>query len=244
MICCIPSKGRPGTNTYKLFQQAGIPVYHFIEPQEMDAYKAPNKISIGESNKGIAFVRNFILDWARANGHEWIIMCDDDITKIHKYIDGKNVEQTASIFLQVWEKVKQLPFELVGFNYKQYIWVAKTDYSVNSVFVDQLVMINVKRVTWRYRGEFNMKEDRDFAMQTIQKGNGVLRFNKIGINSPLIGTNPGGLQEDYKLKRDELNARKMVNEWFPFCKLENKDGRVDFKADLKALAKQYKKTIR
>jgi hypothetical protein len=89
-----------------------------------------------------------------------------------------------------------------------------------------------------------MKEDRDFAMQGIQKGNGVLRFNKIGISSPVIGTNAGGLQEDYKLKRDELNARKMVNEWFPFCKLESKDGRVDFKADLKALAQHYKKTIR
>ena len=31
MICYIPSKGRPKTNTYKLFQEVGIEAVHFIE---------------------------------------------------------------------------------------------------------------------------------------------------------------------------------------------------------------------
>ena len=46
MIVCIPTKERPQTKTYKLFEEAGITPYHFIEPQDYDSYDVPNKICI------------------------------------------------------------------------------------------------------------------------------------------------------------------------------------------------------
>jgi len=46
MICFIPTKGRLKTKTYKLFQDVGIEVKHFIEPQEIEKYNVPNKVSI------------------------------------------------------------------------------------------------------------------------------------------------------------------------------------------------------
>lgn len=64
MIVCIPTKGRTQTKTYKLFENVGIKVYHFIEPQEIETYDVPNKINIKKNNKGIGYVRNFILQWA------------------------------------------------------------------------------------------------------------------------------------------------------------------------------------
>lgn len=54
MICYIPTKGRLNTNTYKLFEKVGIDVYHFIEPQEVDKYNVPNKISIEKMTKELA----------------------------------------------------------------------------------------------------------------------------------------------------------------------------------------------
>ena len=36
MICFIPTKARLNTKTYKLFEEAGIEVKHFIEPDEFD----------------------------------------------------------------------------------------------------------------------------------------------------------------------------------------------------------------
>ena len=62
MIVCIPSRKRPDTKTWKLFADAGYEVYHFLEPQDFTDYDVPNKINIGENNKGLMYVRNFKLD--------------------------------------------------------------------------------------------------------------------------------------------------------------------------------------
>lgn len=32
---CIPSKGRPDTKTYKIFEKLGYEVYLFLEPQDI-----------------------------------------------------------------------------------------------------------------------------------------------------------------------------------------------------------------
>ena len=104
--------------------------------------------------------------------------------------------------------------------------------------------MNVKKINWEYREEFNLKEDRDFAMQTIKKGSGVLRFNHYWFSCPDVGTNKGGLQNEYKAKKDEQTAKKMCNEWFPFVTLKKKGDRIDMKTDLKGLATYYKKTVK
>ena len=85
MICYIPSKGRPKTKTYKLFEEAGIKVYHFLEPQDYGKYNVPNKVELGENDKGITYVRNFMLDFAEKNNEEWVIFCDDDVTSFGIY---------------------------------------------------------------------------------------------------------------------------------------------------------------
>lgn len=246
MIVCIPSKGRPTTRTYKLFAEAGIPVYHFVEPQQVDEYMkagVPNIVSIQASNQGISYVRNFILDYTKEQGLEWIIMCDDDVSRFDIYKNKKNYKLSITEVLAQLEKAKGLPFEMVGLNYKQYIWVAKTLHSINTKTVEQCVMLNVKKIWWRYRPAFNLKEDRDFALQTIKYGNGILRFNTIGIQSPDIGTNAGGLNDEYKAKTDQAAAVKMVKEWHPFVELKKKDQRIDIKLKLKELAQHYKRQV-
>jgi len=243
MICFIPTKGRVKTKTYKLFLDAGIDVIHFIEPKEFDLYDVPNKVSILKNDMGIAYVRNFMLEYAKKNNHEWVIMCDDDVDHFGVYNNG-NIKKDANIWHEIKQKVEKLPFELIGINYRQLAWTEKTNYSINKRFVEVCVLFNINRIKWVYRSEFNMKEDRDFSMQTIQKGNGILRFNKYFYNCPDVGTNPGGLQEEYKSKKDEETAFKMCREWNPFVTLKKKGNRIDIKADLKSLAKYYKKIIK
>ena len=46
MICFIPTKGRLNTKTYKLFQDVGIEVKHFIEPDCLD-YLGTGKTQAG-----------------------------------------------------------------------------------------------------------------------------------------------------------------------------------------------------
>jgi hypothetical protein len=243
MICFIPTKGRLNTKTYKLFEEVGIKVYHFIEPQEIEKYQVPNKISIKENDKGIGYVRNFMLEFARYNNFDWVLICDDDVTSFGIY-NGKTVKQDASIWFDILEKANKLPFELIGINYTQHAWHEKTKYSINKKFAEVCILMNVSKIKWNYRPEFNMKEDRDFALQTIKNGNGILRFNHYWFSCPDVGSNTGGLQNEYKLKKDEQSAKKMCSEWHPFVTLHRKGERLDMKTDIKSLASYYKKAVK
>jgi hypothetical protein len=243
MICFIPTKGRTTTKTYKLFEQVGIEVRHFIEPQEIDKYNVPNKVSILENNKGIGYVRNFMLEYARTNDLNWVLVCDDDVTAFGIY-NGKTVKKDASIWFEILDKIKKLPFEMIGINYTQHAWHEKTNYSVNKKFAEVCVLMNVKNIHWNYRSQFNLKEDRDFALQTIKNGNGILRFNRYWFACPDVGSNSGGLQDMYKAKKDEESAKKMCKEWNPFVTLKRKGERLDMKTDIKGLATHYKKIVK
>ena len=243
MICFIPTKGRLNTKTYKLFQDVGIEVKHFIEPQEISKYDVPNKVSILENDKGIGYVRNFMLEYAMQNKIEWVLTCDDDVTSFGVY-NGKTVKKDASIWFEILEKAKKLPFELVGINYTQHAWHEKTSYSINKKFAEVCVLMNVSKIKWNYRSEFNLKEDRDFALQTIKNGNGILRFNRYWFSCPNVGSNAGGLQNMYKAKKDEESSKKMCREWNPFVTLQRKNDRVDMKTDIKGLATYYKKIVK
>jgi len=243
VICFIPTKGRPQTKTYQLFKEAGIPFLHFIEPQELQIYDVPNKVSIQKNDGGIAYVRNFMLTYAKENGHDWVIMCDDDVNGFGFY-NGKTIKKDAGIWKGIIEKAKKLPFELIGLNYVQHAWHEKTPYSINKKFVEVCVLINVKKIKWQYRAEFNLKEDRDFALQTIKNGNGILRFNHYWFSCPDVGSNAGGLQNEYKAKKDEESAKKMCYEWNPFVTLKKKGDRIDMKTDIKALSIHYKKIVK
>ena len=144
MVCFIPTKGRVNTKTYKLFKEAGIEVKHFIEPNEFDLYEVPNKVNIKENNKGVTYVRNFMLNYARENDYEWVIFCDDDVNSFGVY-NGKTVKKTAGIWNDILEKAKKLPFELVGINYTQHAWHEKTSYSINKKFAEVCVLMNIKK---------------------------------------------------------------------------------------------------
>lgn len=243
MICFIPTKGRANTKTYKLFEDVGIKVFHFIEPQELDLYNVPNKVSIGQNDQGIGYVRNFMLDYAKQNNLDWVLICDDDVTGFGIY-KGKTIKKDASIWFEILEKAKKLPFELVGINYTQHAWHEKTSYSINKKFAEVCILMNVKKIKWNYREKLNLKEDRDFSLQTIKNGSGILRFNHYWFACPNVGTNAGGLQNEYRQKKDEDAAKKMVLEWHPFVTLKDKNGRLDIKTDIKGLANYYKRTVK
>lgn len=241
MVCYIPTKNRFSTKTYELFQEAGIEVFHFIEPQDLDRYDVPNKISIEQNDQGIAFVRNFMIKHAQKSGHKWIIMCDDDVNGFGIF-NGKTVKKGAQIWTEIFSVAENLPFELIGINYVQHAWHDKDPISINRKLAEVCVLMNTEKITWSYNSHLVPKEDRDFALQAIQKGNGILRFNHFWFSCPTVGTNPGGLHEIYAKKNwDKVSALKMCDQWQDYVTLKKKGDRVDIKIDFKSLAKNYKK---
>lgn len=241
IICCIPTKGRYKTKTYKLFEKTGVKVLHFIEPSEIDLYSVDNKINIKKNNQGISYVRNFMLEYVKKNNYEWVLFCDDDIQGFGIY-NGKTITTDASIWLEIYDKVKNLPFELVGINYAQHAWHEKKSYSINKKFVECCVLMNVKKIDWKYTK--GLKQDRQFCFQTVQNGYGVLKFNHYWLRCPEVGTNKGGLYEDYKNKKDWDAAERLVKKYYPYAKLIKKKKRLEAKLDLKGYAKSLNKIVK
>lgn len=246
LVCFIPTKTRFATKTYKLFESVGIKTYHFIEPQEFNIYKVPNKINIIENDKGMSYVRNFMLNYAKYNKLEWIIMCDDDVKSFGFFNTKlkKTIKTDASIWFEILEKVKKLPFELIGINYVQYAWLEKNNYSVNTKLAEVCVLINSNKINWKYDDNFNLKEDREFQLQTIKNGNGVLRFNYYWFRCPPVSSNVGGLQEEYKAKKDIQGAINIVKKYHPYAKLKKKGDRIDVKIDILNYSKSLNKTVK
>ena len=241
MICYIPTKNRFKTKTYKLFEEAGIECYHFIEPKEYDSYDVPNKVNIQKDDKGISYVRNFMLKHAKKKKDKWVIFCDDDVTSFGVY-NGKTVKKGASIWHDIYKTVKNLPFEVIGINYTQHAWHEKTSYSINRKFAEVCVLINVDKIEWEYvKG---MKQDRQFCLETIKNGYGVLRFNHFWFSCPDVGTNKGGLFDDYKNNKDAKAAQRLVREYYPYAKIVNKKERIEAKIDIKGYAQSLNKIIK
>jgi hypothetical protein len=245
MIVCIPSKGRPKTTTHKLFEEIGLDVFHFVEPQEVAAYgHLKNVVDIGASSQGIGFVRNFMLAWAQARGDEWVIFCDDDVSAFSKYENNKSLRTNAEIWIKILAKAKKTPFEMFGINYRQYMWYGHlSNFSINSKFVEVCVLVNVKKIKWQYRPWFNLKEDRDFCLQTIKNGNGIVRFNRLGVSCPDVGTNAGGLNEEYKAKKDATAAKRVKQEYGDYVEIVERLGRVEAKFDVPGFAKKHGKKV-
>lgn len=246
MQVAIPTKGRPATTTYKLL--GDIPFTHFVEPQDMAAYKAakvPNLQEIPDNDKGITFVRNYILDWGHVCGHKWLWIMDDDINGFGVAKAGKTIKGNHNVLKQFHKAVEQFKFPVNGLNYCQYAWsysTKKQRFAINKRPPEVCALLYLPKITWRYRAD--RKEDRDFTMLAIQHSDGVIVDLHAWFNCPGVGTNAGGLQHLYQQKRDAVWAQRLVNDWAPFAKLIKKKDRVDAKLDISGYAKHMKRVVR
>lgn len=241
MICYIPTKNRPHTTTYRLFEDVGIKVIHFIEPQEISSYKVENKINIGENDRGMTFVRNYMLQYAKDNNHKWVIMCDDDINQFGKVINSKCQKTDASIWHEILEKSKKLPFAAFGISYRPFAWSEKKPYSINSKLFASAMLLNTEKISWKY--EDGMKEDWKMLISCVIRTSGIIKFNKLFFNAPAMGTNQGGLEKEYKDKKDQAELLVMMRKYGEYAKVVKVKRGKEIRIDIKSIAKKYNKKI-
>lgn len=236
MIICIPTLKRPHTKTYKLFQDSGFEVFHFIEPQEITKYDVPNKIDIGLSGKGISFVRNFINDWATRNGHKFICVCDDDVNHFGKAINKKAVKMNGADALKpIFNLFESSNFALAGINQRQFAWSQTKSYRVNTGKMEVVQIINTEKAKWKFCEQG--KEDRDYLMQCLDNKYNFVFFPKVFHSSPKIGSNVGGLHDYYQTKKDTESAIFLARKWPKYAKIIKQYGRVDCKLNYAQMAK-------
>ena len=171
MRVIIPSKGRPTTKAYKLL--GDIPFTHLVEPQDEAAYKAanvPNLQVIPANDQGIAFVRNYLIHYAQIQGFDWVWAMDDDVQGFGIAKAGKTIKGDHTVLSSFYADVSQYKFPVNGINYCQHAWsysTGKTRFMVNRKTAEVCTLLYIPKITWSYRGRLNLKEDRDFCMQSI-----------------------------------------------------------------------------
>jgi len=228
----VPSKGRPEGPSPAMNV---LPLQMVVEPQEADAYRhLPHKLHVlPESNRGIAFVRNWIKNHAEAEGHPWFWMIDDDISKFYEVagsrclpLDAKEALLRAQSLAEKYPNVAQVSLE-----YQQFAWSARNPVRLNS-YCDVCVGVNTDYSSFiHYRPEVNLKEDRDFTLQLLASGRDTLRACHVAFSAPKNGSNKGGLASVYAEKGKEAAAsQRLVKAWPGVCEMQvKKDGRVDAK---------------
>lgn len=249
MIIAIASKARPGTKSYLLYEKSGIPVYHFVEPQDEEVYKkagVPNVVTIGKNDQGLWYVRNWILEWCRKNNHSWVWMNDDDVKSFGVAIKGKTITQTSQVLIEIFKTVEPYEYPANGLNYCQHAWsyCKRPRYFVNKRPPDVCSLYYVPAIRWEFKQEMGTKVDRDFYMQCIQGGKGLIVSTHHWFACPDVGSNPGGLNAEYASKRDNDYAVVFCNAWSPYAELTKKGDRVDVKLKFAEYARSLGRTVK
>lgn len=241
----IPSKNRYEKNdTLKLLEpraeDAANYVILVVEPQDEPLYRAnfpwvKHYIVLPSSNQGIAYVRQYILQYTRDKNIDWYWMLDDDISgcgsfhimdeeigkrglRVNKR-NGELREYTLSLYdeLKIAEE-EFLKVENLGqgsFEYRPISYFAsrKPSYETKNSYCDVAVLINSKAISDKgvnYRRRLRLKEDRDFTAQILSVGLKTIRKTSVFFSVPRNGSNSGGLSTEYAVDGREIEANHMV----------------------------------
>ena len=238
-ILLIPSKGR-AKNNYLLeqLQKNNLEYLYFIEPQEIEKYceiiKSNKIINIEKNDMGIAYVRNYILEYAQKNKIRRYWTLDDDLNNFYHREEKRMIKNDISVLNKVEKQFEKENYGIYGLEYQQFAWSASKDRVENS-YMDCCVCIDsekAKKSNIVYDNKVSLKEDRDFAMQFIKQGYKNARSTVYAFSCPKNGTNEGGLSEVYSQGgKEEKMVDMMIKKWgVDICrKIIKKDGRVDLK---------------
>lgn len=246
MIWIVATKGRAGKGKILQWLNDNLPIdtILFVEPQEYELYKSyyPNirrYYIMRENNRGLAYVRNEIYNFALQHEIKYFWMPDDDITGFFDK-EGNRVKKNndpIQALIKAQERFIKEGFYHAGLEYQQYAWSANREFTLNS-FVDAVVWFNMDLLktilpTPPYREELKLKVDRDFCMQVLAKGGTTARYNELSLSMPKEGSNEGGLKEiAYDIPGFEESMVDKLREIWGFNiveKITKPSGRIDAK---------------
>lgn len=233
----IPSKNRPNSKLFDMLKSDNLDFNIVVEPQDRQQYSEAGYsnvlIVLPENNQGLAYSRNFILDYAKQSLFGWFWMMDDDISNFYEVDDGKTKITNPTNALEIAENIlsKQKGVGQLGLEYQQFAWSQKKDFATNS-YCDVCVCLNTRAIgKIRYREEVLLKEDRDMTLQILSKGYQTIRVSKSAFSCPKNGSNKGGLFDVYQSGRERNSVLRMCEVWGDkICTPQTKsDGRFDVK---------------
>jgi len=234
----IPSRGRAKKQlTADLMRDAGLRFTVFVEPQEEEEYRESrpdyNYHILPEGNRGIVYVRNYMLNYCREQRISWALIVDDDISAYGIVQNNKMIKKDATILLRAFNTIKRFKPAMAGFSYHTIAWTQDKEITKNRLVTGN-VFFNIDQIDWNY-AQVDSKEDVEFFLTCVKRGRKVLRLNLYWYKVPPLGSNKGGLYEDYQQKKYEPGTLQVCKMHPEVTRPEEKSGRLDVKIDWKEL---------
>ena len=194
----------------------------------MEAYRknfpARNLIALPENNMGLAFSRNFIKDYSRAQGEEYHWHADDDVMAFLNRVAGKKLQCTAMEILSRVESYvdRYSNIGIASLKQEVFAWSAKNRIDVNKSCTQFILVLNSLEQRWADEIQCH---DTDFALQILRTGvYCTVVFNRFIIVTPTLGSNEGGLNVRYKSEEYVSNLSKLQERWPGTFKIVIKKG--------------------
>ncbi len=246
LLIAIPSKNRIATllkYTYSWvkYTQAGE-LKIFVEPQDYDEYvqyiPADNLIVIPENNKGLGYVKEQILFYAKQTGSEYIFKLDDDIRCFmdfrHSFKDSKEkitffdrmVKELVSV-LEDNDKLKCICFPYSFELYEKKKW-EKTKRVATAYLIKTFSMHADRRIS--------VFEDFAAGLHIWANNGSVLKYGLTGIDLGVdVGKGTGGHQS-YDRKPQAYKEIDALREIYPPLKFKKVTGKSwDIEPDLRSV---------
>lgn len=210
----VPSKGRPESITAQRLEEEGLRYVLAVPRDEVRDYESnfPHT-DILVTPAGIGPSRQAIREWSAQEGEPWHWQIDDDMKAF--FSRDKNghmasVEWKVALDAMEQEVARHPTVVLAGPQFRQFAWSGPDlVYNIHPRNV-LYISADAKAEFWPY-----VKEDLDFALQALTRGQDVIRFNAWAMSSPHMSTTKGGCWEDYQNGALADSSRRLMAKWGP-----------------------------
>lgn len=247
----IVSKGRYNkTLTADKFEASGIDYLIAVEPQEAELYaKKLGKhrvLVLPFSNLGVGSfpARNYCWEHAKANGHKYHWVFDDNISGLAKWVNGKKKyeENQKNGISFVEQNAIKTNVDITGFEYRYFVAKPpKKPFKYNChIYSAMLIKTNLP---YRWRLKYN--EDIDLCLQVLHnKGTTssciYYMTNKVSTTAKMKGGNQDELYKGNDPKKKLLKAKMLESVWPQYAKTVIRFNRYHHFVDWKIFKKQKK----
>ncbi len=245
----IPSKGRYQRDralTVASLNRDNVPYRVVVEPQEREQYErlvGPERVLVLPfSNLGLGSIpaRNWIRDFAIAEGHERHWQCDDNLIEFRRSWKGTRIPCHAGVCLRVCEDLTDRydNVGVSGLNYQMFVASTVTTPIYVNTHVYSCTLVN-HAMPYEWRGRLN--EDTDLCLQALVNGWTTIAVNAFMANKMTTMVLGGGNTDDLyagegsesatdTLGRYEM-ARSLQRAWPGLVKIGRRFGRYQHTVD-------------
>ena len=216
----VPSKNRASAcQTARFLDRDSVPFRVVCEPQDVKAYAdkwgRDRVLTLPHRDKGLHVTRNWILEFAKKEGHERHWQLDDNIQMLRRRHKGKRLPCQAGVALRACEDFtdRYENIDISGLNYAMFCCAPDMPPFYLNARVYSLSLISCV-MPFRYRNKFN--DDVDICLQILAAGRCTVLFNAFMGDKVRTMRFKGGNTELYTDTDGRLKMARSLERVWPY----------------------------